>query len=91
MMNQSAKAKKKNWAKVFEYFGGRKCQICGESDETHPIFELHHTHPERKTYDVSRIMHHSWSKVQEELDKGMILVCANCHKRVHHIERKRRV
>lgn len=89
-MNPSRKARRRNWQLVFDYFGGRKCQICGEADMSHPIYELHHTHPERKEYNVSAIMHHSWEKIKEELDKGMILICANCHKRVHHIERKRR-
>ena len=84
-----SKAKRiENWNKVFEHFGGRRCMICGvESDM--PIYELHHHDKEGKETGVSRIMHHSWKKVEKEIDK-CILLCANCHRAVHHIERERR-
>lgn len=80
--------KKKNWEKIFEFFGGRKCMVCSFESE-HPIYDLHHHDQEGKEYHISRIIHHSWDKIESELRK-CILVCSNCHRIIHHIERERR-
>jgi len=84
-----SKAKRiENWKKVFKFFEGRRCMVCGfESDL--PIYELHHHDQEGKETNVSKIMHHSWEKVERELRK-CILVCANCHRAIHHLERERK-
>jgi len=84
-----SKAKRiENWQKTFDFYGGRKCMICGlVSDQ--PVYELHHHDQEGKETNVSSVMHHSWSKVESELHK-CILVCSNCHRTCHHLERERR-
>ena len=80
--------RKKNWENIFEFFGGRRCMICGiESD--HPIYQLHHHDQDGKEHNISGIIHHSWDKIKRELRKT-ILVCSNCHCTIHDIERKRR-
>jgi protein-arginine kinase activator protein McsA len=88
MASKSTEIRKKNWEKVFVFYGGRRCMICGyESD--HPIYDLHHHDQEGKEVNVSKIMHHSFSKIEKELKKS-ILVCSNCHRTIHDIERKRK-
>ena len=88
MISRSKKKRIENWSKVFEYYGSRKCMIC-EMESDMPIYELHHHDREGKETNVSSVMHHSWSKVEKELSK-CILVCANCHRILHHISRERR-
>ena len=84
----SRNARAKNWEMIGKYFGGRRCMVCAiESDL--PIYDLHHHDQEGKETHISRIIHHSWSKVEKELRK-CILVCSNCHKMIHHIERERK-
>lgn len=88
MISRSKQKRIENWAKVFVYYGARKCMLCSiESDM--PIYELHHHDQLGKETNVSSIMHHSWGKVEEELRK-CILLCSNCHRIVHHIERERK-
>ena len=85
---QSRAKRKENWDNTFKFFGGRKCMIC-EIQSNMPIYELHHHDQLGKETNVSRIMHHSWDKVEKELRK-CILVCSNCHRTLHHIARERR-
>ena len=77
-----------NWNKVFIYYGDRKCMMCGISSDM-PIYELHHHDQAGKETNVSSIMHHGWKKIEQELSK-CILLCSNCHRIVHHIERERK-
>lgn len=77
-----------NWQKTFDYFGGRKCMICGRQSVM-PIYELHHHDQDGKETNLSSIMHHGWPKIEKELRK-CILVCANCHRILHSIERERK-
>jgi hypothetical protein len=86
--SRSTRKRAENWEKTFEFFGGRRCMICGMQSKL-PIYELHHHDQEGKETNISSIMHHSWEKVEKELRKCM-LVCANCHRAVHYIERERR-
>ena len=85
--SRSKEAKKRNWSRIFDKFG-RKCMVCGVESE-HPIYEFHHHNKEGKEANISRILHHSWEKVSREVEK-CILVCANCHRIIHDIERKRK-
>lgn len=88
MISRDKKKRIENWNKVFEFFGARKCMVCGiESDA--PIYELHHHDQGGKETNVSSIMHHSWAKVEKEIRK-CILVCSNCHRVIHHTERERK-
>ena len=88
MSSKSTEKKKENWKKIGEYFGGRRCMVCGIESEA-PIFELHHHDQSGKETGISKILHHSWEKVEKELRK-CILVCSNCHRIIHHTERQRK-
>jgi len=66
-------------AKAMEYLGG-KCQICGIDGEPY-MFDFHHKNKDEKDCSISGRM--SWEKLQQELDK-CVLLCAHCHKKLHH-------
>lgn len=86
---QRSRAKRiENWEKVFTFYGARRCMVCGVTSE-HPIFELHHHDQAGKEVGLSSIMHHSWEKIELELRK-CVLVCANCHRICHSVERARK-
>jgi 5-methylcytosine-specific restriction endonuclease McrA len=68
-------------AKAIEHKGGQ-CLICGYR-KTNGALTFHHKNPKTKSFGLSaRGVTRSWSKVQKELDK-CVLLCANCHAEVH--------
>jgi len=88
MASKSKLKRIENWEKTFIFYGGRRCMMCGiESDM--PIYELHHHDQVGKETNVSSIMHHGFPKIERELRK-CVLLCSNCHRIAHHIERQRR-
>jgi hypothetical protein len=67
--------------KALLYKGGR-CQRCGY-DRCQEALEFHHLTSSQKEFGISsRGYTRSWSKIQAELDKCMLL-CANCHREIH--------
>ena len=70
-----------NKLKAIEYLGG-KCQHCGIVSKHRSIYDFHHLDTTEKEADPGSLMHHSWTKIQKELDK-CILLCANCHRIEH--------
>lgn len=65
------------------YVMGEKCGICGLQDDCLEIYDFHHINPEEKDFAISQgAFCGSWERLVEELKKG-ILLCANCHRRVH--------
>ena len=87
-LTRSTAKRRENWAKVFEFYGGRRCMICNVSS-TLPIYELHHHDQVGKETNVSSIMHHGFPKIEKELRK-CVLVCSSCHRIAHHLERERK-
>jgi len=68
--------------KAIEYKGG-KCEHCGLQSEYPEVYEFHHEDPSKKDFSIaSKGVTRAWSKVQEELDKCLML-CANCHRIEH--------
>ncbi len=75
------KRRKMLMEKAIAYKGG-KCAICGYSKSSRAL-NFHHVNPAEKSFGISaRGITRSWKKVQNELDK-CILVCANCHAEIH--------
>lgn len=73
--------KRKRKLDAIKYLGSL-CYVC--NGDFHPaIFEFHHTNPEDKDRDPSKMLQLSWKRITNELDK-CILLCANCHRLEHH-------
>ena len=71
---------------IFEYFGGKKCQDCGVESE-HPIYDLHHRDPSAKDFSIGALIRRKWVVLEPEIAKCDLL-CSNCHRIRHDIERK---
>jgi len=63
-------------------YKGSCCSICGYYKCTAAL-EFHHQ-DDTKEFTISSGDIKSWDKMKIELDK-CILVCANCHRELHHI------
>lgn len=57
-----------------------KCCNCEENDVA--CLEFHHSDPETKENNVVRMVSRSVKSVIKELKK-CVVVCANCHRRIH--------
>ena len=62
-------------------YKGGKCSICGY-DKCEEALEFHHINPEEKEFTISKKYNLSWNKIQQELDK-CIMLCSVCHKEIH--------
>ena len=75
------KRRKKIRMMAVAYKGG-KCARCGYNRCIEAL-EFHHTDPTKKDFGVSSKGYtRSWKRVQEELDK-CVMLCANCHRETH--------
>lgn len=70
-----------NKAKAVEYLGGC-CKHCGLTTHHLGVYDFHHVDMKEKEADPGSLLHYSWTKIQKELDK-CILLCANCHRIEH--------
>ena len=86
MISKDRKLRKERWARIFEYYGGRKCSKCGIESE-YPIYDLHHRDPSLKEFKISRAIRHKWETLLAEIEKCDLL-CANCHRIVHEEEKE---
>jgi hypothetical protein len=79
--------KRKTFLRSFIFRVKRRsvCSICGE--KRYWVLEFHHTGELKKEYGISKMASNgcSISKIKTELRK-CIIVCANCHKDIHHGE-----
>lgn len=67
--------------KSISYKGG-SCEKCGYN-RCNSALEFHHLDPNKKDFGIGTYSVLSWDKIKEELDK-CILLCANCHRELHH-------
>ena len=65
--------------RIVEYLGG-KCQRCGLVTDCMPVYEIHHLSKKNKDFNMKTIRGWSWEAILKELDKGVQLLCANCHR-----------
>jgi hypothetical protein len=84
ILDKQKKIKRKNKEDAIKRFGGC-CNSCG--GVFHPsVFEFHHVDPSTKSdKDPSKLFNLSKTRIEEELSK-CIMLCANCHRVVHHGE-----
>lgn len=79
------KLKNRNKQFIIDYKTNKSCEKCGEN---HPAcLQFHHLERDEKEYEISK-MYNSYSlkKIKLELAKCIIL-CANCHFKLHYEER----
>jgi hypothetical protein len=81
-------SRKRNVDYIYQYKLTHACQKCAEYHpeyvETHPVcLQFHHCHGE-KELEISNLARRmvSIKRLQTEMDK-CILVCGNCHARIH--------
>lgn len=67
-------------------YKGCKCEKCGY-DKNISALEFHHLDPEKKEFqlDMRHLSNTHIDRLKNEVDK-CILVCANCHRELHHPE-----
>ncbi len=82
-----------NYQKTQEYIRSlkNKCSICGY-DKNPAALEFHHPEDNKDT-EIAKLAAKSWSiplknKIDNEISK-CIIVCANCHREIHHQELNR--
>ncbi len=69
---------------LIEMLGG-KCNKCGLIDDP-CVYDFHHTNPEQKEFSIATALKHStWDAIKKEVSK-CILLCSNCHRKLHHIK-----
>jgi hypothetical protein len=69
---------------------GKCCKRC---PETHPAcLEFHHRDGNSKVLEIAAMVSQGWSerKIVDEIEK-CDLICANCHRKHHWVEREARV
>ena len=65
-------------------YKGNECTDCNLNlaNSHYSVFEFHHLDPSEKDHDWTKLRLKSWTAIQMELNK-CVLLCANCH-RVRH-------
>lgn len=69
---------------AIDYKGG-KCEICGYNKCIEAL-EFHHINNDKDFGISAKGYTRSFKKIKEELDK-CILVCANCHRELHYLNK----
>jgi len=64
---------------------GGKCSICSQIHDP-CVYDFHHTDPTQKDFTIGENMLVSKERFFSEINK-CILVCANCHRIIHHKEK----
>ena len=70
--------------RAIKYCGGQ-CEHCGHKDTD--VLTFHHKNPKTKKFTLCRNWEKSWSALLREIKK-CILLCANCHMKLHRKENK---
>ncbi len=75
---EKAREKKRT---IVELLGGC-CSVCKEKFPL-CVYDLHHLNPAEKDFPPASLYLRKWSIILPEIAK-CILVCANCHRKIHH-------
>lgn len=76
--NKKNRENNKRFLSRYKSFFG--CIICKEKDSC--AIDLHHLNPEIKDRDTSNMVNESRKLLKKEIRK-CVLLCANCHRKVH--------
>ena len=66
------------------------CEKCGY-DKCLEALEFHHISPEIKINTVARLAVHSSTKMAKEEMNKCVVLCANCHREFHYLERTQNI
>ena len=83
LLEKSNRTRKENKLWAVEFLGGA-CSRCKGSFPL-PCYDFHHKDPKEKDNFPCRLLQGSREKLRAEIEKCE-LVCANCHRIIHHIE-----
>lgn len=82
--------KKRQEASLRDYKRTLKCSMCGQSFPDCPaVIEFHHLDGDDKFSGIGRMGTVSKARLEAEVAK-CIPLCANCHRKVHYLERQRK-
>lgn len=85
-LEDSKSSKLRRRKKMWDLKATLKCSQC---EEKHPAcLEFHHLDPSIKENDISSLLYTKWEDVEKEIGK-CIIVCSNCHRKIHHEERQK--
>lgn len=73
-----------NRLKYIELLGG-KCEKCGYDDVSG--LDFHHQDPSIKEWGISYLLNKTDKRIEEEIKK-CILLCSNCHRKIHYEDRE---
>ncbi len=77
--NKENKNNLRDWLNNYKH--GLSCAICNETESC--TFDFHHLDPTEKEYNISQLVGcNSRALLEKELSK-CVLLCANCHRKVH--------
>ena len=65
---------------VSNYRETHSCTYCDENDPV--CLDFHHRDPKTKSFKLSSVTTQSTKTIMEEIKK-CVLICANCHRKVH--------
>ena len=70
---------------------GGECAMCGLKTNIVDVYDFHHKDPKEKEFQVGlhKVSGRKWNELKGELKK-CVLLCANCHRRVHYYWRLKR-
>ena len=68
-----------------EYKSSLSCIKCGESH--HATFDFHHVERRPDNQKVNKLLSNkSFKRAMKEIEERCIVLCANCHRKLHHEE-----
>ncbi len=81
--------KQRNRQQWIDFKRTLKCTFCAED---HPAtLDFHHTDPSKKDREVSYyVKNYQYARAMQEVEKCLV-VCANCHRKLHWEENSRKV
>lgn len=72
--------KRKRYLQFADWKREQGCTFC---DENEPVcLDLHHLNPDEKDFEIGTASGYSWNRIFEEVEK-CIVVCKNCHAKLH--------
>jgi thiol-disulfide isomerase/thioredoxin len=87
--NKSKSEKRKNLLEELKKELGGKCDKCGENRKH--VLDFHHIDKSKKLTEISTSLRMgSWEEdenIAREEIKKCVLLCSNCHRDFHHLER----